>query len=109
MCDLSEDKLFEKIQDGYFITFSEDDFIYEGLIEDITDFPILFKKVLSGLQWTKYDDTEKKLKISGYDIHDIKMLNPLLKQPIFEVKALSLADVLAIEKEIAEKEQQKYE
>lgn len=108
MYDLSEDKLFEKIQDGSFITFSEYDFVYEGVIEDMTDSPILFKKLLSELYWTKYDDTEKKLKISGYDIHDIKMLNPLLKQPIFEVKTLSLAEVLAIEKEIAEKEQQKY-
>lgn len=108
MYDLSEEKLFEKIHDGYFMTFSEHDFVYEGVIEDMTDSPILFKKVLNELQWTKYDETEQKLKIRGSGIYDIKMLNPLLKNPIFEVKTLSLAEVLAIEKEISEKEQQKY-
>lgn len=76
---------------------------------EISDSPTLLKMQIDELYRVKYDIEQKELYISLSDVLGIRSLNPLLKQPIFTVKPLSLADVLVIEKEILEKEQQKYQ
>lgn len=105
----SIEKLFESLQDGYFVSFSENDFIYQGTLEDISETPTLLKNVLENLQWIKYDEIQQCLIIKSYDGSAILKLNPLLKSPIFEVKTLSLTQVLEIEKQIADKAQQEHD
>lgn len=109
MYDLSEEKLFDKLQDGYYMPFGEHDFIYVGELTEISDSPTLLKTQIDELYWVKYNIEQKKLYISPSDVLGIRSLNPLLKQPIFTVKPLSLADILSIEKKIRAEEQQKYE
>lgn len=101
--------VLESLQDGYFNSFSEEDFIYQGTLNEISETPVLLKSVLANLEWMEYDELQQCLTIKPYDISAILRLNPLLKSPIFEIKTLSLQQVLEIEQKIAEKQQQEYD
>ncbi len=105
----SVEKLLESLQDGYFNSFSEEDFIYQGTLDEMSETPMLLRNILANLEWVKYDEVQQCLTISSYDVSAILQLNSLLKPPIFEVKALSLQQVLEIEQKIAEKQQQEYD
>lgn len=102
---ISEEAIWQEANCGYCIN-NPEDFIFNGQLECISDAPILLHSVLQQRKSIQYDEKNQKITIGKYDIDDILAINPLLKKPIFEVKALSLQQVLEIEQKIA---QQKYE
>lgn len=84
------------------------DYWYEkkikGSLEELSDSPSLLASLLQNTKGMKFVEKEKKsfIKIKTEKGADICSLNELLKKPLFEIKELTIDQVVAIEKELAE-------
>lgn len=84
------------------------DYWYEkkikGSLEELSDSPSLLSSFLEKTKRIKFVEKEKKsfIKMKSEKGADICSLNELLKRPLFEIKELSIDQVIEIEKELAE-------
>jgi hypothetical protein len=84
------------------------DYWYEkkikGSLEELSDSPSLLSSFLEKTKRIKFVEKEKKsfIKIKSEEGADICSLNELLKKPLFEIRELSIDQVVEIEKELAE-------
>lgn len=84
---------------------------YHGNLEDLTDSPTLVRQILADIQpfWAEYNESQQKLRIRNTIMSWVFSLNSLLKQPIFTIKEISLAEVLEVEQELNRQRQQEYD
>lgn len=82
--------------DWYFL--SRMDQTLKGSLADLSDSPEILQAFLQQAQGISFDAQQQHLKISGdrSDYQTIKALNALLKQPLFEIHALSLEQIQAL-------------
>lgn len=72
----------------------------KGSLEKISHSPLLLKKLIAQEKKIQYLEKKQILKLSGISKKSYIALNALLLKPLFEIKQLSLEDVMVIEKKL---------
>lgn len=82
--------------DWYFL--DRMDHTLNGNLADLSDSPEIFQAFLQQAKGISFDPQQQTLEISGNesDYQTIKALNALLKQPLFEIHALTLEQIQAL-------------
>lgn len=84
--------------DGY-IEFQWDDnpIIYKGSYSDFSDNPTALESIVKATEGLNYIDGSKQLQIKTDQTKALFAVNDLLKEPLFEIKSLTLDDIKKIE------------
>lgn len=72
--------------------------ILKGTLEELTEYPILLANFIATQPGLEYKN--QTLTIKKWDNEALFCANPLLKKPFFEIRKLSLNDVLMIEQQL---------
>lgn len=73
----------------------------KGTLEQLSEQPLLLKALLAAESGLSYDENTQTLTIGAWQEDALYAINPLLKQPIFEIKEIGLEEIKTIEKELA--------
>ena len=73
----------------------------KGSLEELSAQPILLQAMISAQSGLSYDEAKQTLVIDAWQEDALYAINPLLKQPIFEIKEIGLEEIQTIEKELA--------
>ncbi|MCO7224052.1 hypothetical protein [Pleionea sp. CnH1-48] len=76
--------------------------VIEGDIQHISNSSILLKQLILNTKGLSYCDASKKLTARRMNVGELAALNELLVDPFYEVRKLSIDEVLSIEKELEE-------
>lgn len=74
----------------------------EGSLEDLSEQPVLLKALIVAESGLDYDENKKILTIGYRQKEALYAVNPLLKQPLFEIKQIALEEIQRIEKDLTE-------
>ena len=86
-----------------FADYDYDDIELKGSFEDLSEQPVLLQALIKNNKALKYNNKSQTLTIlQGWEEEGLYAVNPLLKQPLFEIKEISLDEIQTIEKELAE-------
>lgn len=94
------DELKNKIE-YVFADYDYDAIQLKGTLEQISEQPLLLKALLATESGLSYDENTQTLTIGAWQEDALYAINPLLKQPIFEIKEIGLEEIQTIEKELA--------
>lgn len=96
----STEKLFAMMDGGFIFNFEGSRAVVAGAKEEITDLVSLLDSVIEECSpyGAFYDDDEQHLVIE--DDEALIKINPILKQPIFEIRQLTLTQIADIEAEM---------
>lgn len=72
----------------------------KGSLEELSEQPVLLKALLTTEVGLNYDENKKVLTIDSWQQEALYTLNPLLKQPLFEIKLIDFDEIQRIEKEL---------
>ena len=72
-----------------------------GTVLELSEQPILLEALIATESGLSYDDNKKILTIDAWQDEALYAVNPLLKQPLFEVKEIGLDEIQDIEKQLA--------
>ncbi len=75
-----------------------------GSLSDISTSPTLLQAAIGSQKNLKYNDKKQQLLIKNYDADALKAIHALLKQPLFEVRPLSIEQIMAIEQTLGAEE-----
>ncbi|MBH2002860.1 MAG: hypothetical protein I8H98_11460 [Moraxellaceae bacterium] len=85
-----------------FADYDYGDIQLKGSLEELSDQPILLQAMITAQSSLKYDQKSQTLIImQGWEEEGLYAVNPLLKQPLFEIKEIELEEIQRIEKELA--------
>lgn len=85
-----------------FADYDYDDIELKGSFEDLSEQPVLLQALIKNNKALKYNNKSQTLIImQGWEEEGLYAVNPLLKQPLFEIKEISLDEIQTIEKELA--------
>ncbi|ENU31060.1 hypothetical protein F991_01149 [Acinetobacter sp. CIP-A165] len=73
-----------------------EEYIYHQPFSTLTDSPELFKKLIQSMPAISYDENEKTITgidFESFDFIQLKSLNALLKQPLFEIRQVTLEEL----------------
>ena len=73
----------------------------KGSLEELSAQPILLQAMISAQSGLSYDEAKQTLVIDAWQDEALYAVNSLLKQPLFEIKEISLEEIQTIEKELA--------
>ena len=71
-----------------------------GTLEELSDSPTLLRQFVDTADEIEYDDSDGVLRFCYPEARAVIGLNALLREPIFEVRELSIDEIQALEKEI---------
>jgi hypothetical protein len=74
-----------------------DAMLLQGTLADLSDSPLLLSALLADHKHLKYNPKTQQLSFKKNKPETLVALNALLKQPLFECRALSLTDIMNIE------------
>ena len=94
------DELKNKIE-YVFADYDYDAIQLKGTLEQLSEQPLLLKALLATESGLSYDENTQTLTIGAWQEDALYAINPLLKQPIFEIKEIGLEEIQTIEKELA--------
>ncbi|RZG86122.1 hypothetical protein [Acinetobacter venetianus] len=85
-----------------FADYDYEDIQLKGSLEDLSEQPVLLKALIKNSKALKYNNKSQTLTIlQGWEEEGLYAVNPLLKQPLFEIKEISLEEIQTIENELA--------
>ncbi|MCY6413180.1 hypothetical protein QTA56_13765 [Acinetobacter sp. VNH17] len=85
-----------------FADYDYGDIELKGSFEDLSEQPVLLQALIKNNKALKYNDKSQTLIIlQGWEEEGLYAINPLLKQPLFEIKEIGLEEIQTIEKELA--------
>ncbi|MEN4984143.1 hypothetical protein [Acinetobacter modestus] len=85
-----------------FADYDYDDIELKGSFEDLSEQPVLLQALIKNNKALKYNNKSQTLIImQGWEEEGLYAVNPLLKQPLFEIKEIGLEEIQTIEKELA--------
>ena len=73
----------------------------KGSLEELSAQPILLQAMISAQSGLSYDEAKQTLVIDAWQDEALYAVNSLLKQPLFEIKEISLEEIQKIEKDLA--------
>jgi len=73
-----------------------------GTLEQLSDSTTLLQAAIDSQKNLSYNSKTQQLQIKHYDPQALRAVHDLLKTPLYEMRTLSLAEVMALEKECAE-------
>jgi hypothetical protein len=74
----------------------------KGTLDELSESPGILKSIISKSKCIKFNESKNVIKISAAGADEIFALNEVLKKPIFEIRILSLEEILKIEEELRE-------
>ncbi|HIQ34374.1 MULTISPECIES: hypothetical protein [Acinetobacter] len=95
-----QDQLKNKVE-AIFADYDYAEINLEGSLEELSNHPVLLQALIATESGLSYDETKKVLTIGEWEDVALYAINPLLKQPLFEIKEISLEEIQTIEKELA--------
>ncbi|MCH7384952.1 hypothetical protein MMP71_14000 [Acinetobacter dispersus] len=85
-----------------FADYDYGDIQLKGSLDELSDQPVLLQAMITAQPGLKYDQKSQILTImQGWEEEALYAVNPLLKQPLFEIKEIELEEIQRIEKELA--------
>jgi hypothetical protein len=85
-----------------FADYDYGDIELKGSFEDLSEQPVLLQALIKNNKSLKYNDKSKILTIlQGWEEEGLYMVNPLLKQPLFEIKEIEIEEIQRIEKDLS--------
>lgn len=85
--------------------YKADELVAKGSLEELTDNPELLKRLIETSEGLSYDEDAQELATDAYDPDSLFAVNELLKKPFFEIRSLTLDEVLELEAELEEEEE----
>ncbi|MFV5594675.1 hypothetical protein [Acinetobacter junii] len=73
----------------------------KGSLDELSAQPILLQAMISTQSGLSYDEAKQTLVIDAWQDEALYAVNSLLKQPLFEIKEISLEEIQKIEKDLA--------
>jgi hypothetical protein len=73
----------------------------KGSLDQLSAQPILLQAMISTRSGLSYDEAKQTLVIDAWQDEALYAVNSLLKQPLFEIKEISLEEIQKIEKDLA--------
>ena len=101
----SRDELLKELDD---LIYDWQNYSLQGELKDLSETPLLLEKLIKTSPQISYDDDNKILTIKGRKKSPYLELNAILKEPFFEIRELSLEEVIQMEKEIAAQYNEEY-
>ena len=92
---------FKSKVEHIFADYDYDAIQLKGTLEQLSEQPLLLKALLATESGLSYDENTQTLTIGAWQEDALYAINPLLKQPIFEIKEIGLEEIQTIEKELA--------
>lgn len=80
----------------------DDALTLSGTLEQLSDSPTLLQAAIDSQKNLSYSSKIQQLQIKHYDPQALRAVHDLLKKPLYELRTLSLTEVMALEKECAE-------
>lgn len=77
-----------------------------GSLEQLSEQPLLLEQLLKAHPAARHDAKRQQLRFKGTDADTLAALiaiNPLLKEPVFRIEAMDIADIQALDRQIARK------
>lgn len=87
-----------------FEDYDDADIELQGSIEDLSHHPVLFQSMIGTSEGLFYDENTHTLTIRAWDSDALFAIHPLLKQPLFEIRELSVPEIQRIEEELREED-----
>ncbi|WP_414631681.1 hypothetical protein [Acinetobacter venetianus] len=85
-----------------FVDYDYEDIQLKGSLEDLSEQPVLLQALIKNSKALKYNNKSQTLTIlQGWEEEGLYAVNSLLKQPLFEIKEISLEEIQTIENELA--------
>ena len=85
-----------------FADYDYGDIQIKGSFEELSDQPALLQAMIHSQSGLKYNQkTQTLIIMHGWEEEPLYVVNPLLKQPLFEIKQIALEEIQAIEKELS--------
>ena len=85
-----------------FADYDYDDIELKGSFEDLSEQPVLLQALIENNKALKYNNKSQTLTIlQGWEEEGLYAVNPLLKQPLFEIKEIEIEEIQRIEKDLA--------
>lgn len=72
-----------------------------GSLSELSAQPVLLKALIGAESGLSYDENKQELIIDFWQQEALYAVNPLLKQPLFAIREISLEDIQRIEKDLA--------
>lgn len=82
--------------------------VIKGKLNEISDTPVLLERLVDQNKKISYSEKNETLKVVGYEPAPYFSVNPLLKKPLFEMHKISLEELMALEKKLAESAWEEY-
>lgn len=73
----------------------------KGSLEVLSAQPVLLQALIASESGLSYDETKQSLVIDAWQDAALYAVNPLLKQPLFEIKEIGLEEIQTLEKKLA--------
>ncbi|ENW08479.1 hypothetical protein [Acinetobacter beijerinckii] len=85
-----------------FADYDYGDIQIKGSFEELSDQPALLQAMIHSQSGLKYNqETQTLIIMHGWEEEPLYAVNPLLKQPLFEIKQIALEEIQAIETELS--------
>jgi hypothetical protein len=85
-----------------FADYDYGDIELKGSFEDLSEQPVLLQALIKNNKALKYNNKSQTLIIlQGWEEEGLYAVNPLLKQPLFEIKEIEIEEIQRIEKDLA--------
>lgn len=85
-----------------FADYDYGDIELKGSFEDLSEQPVLLQALIKTNKALKYNNKSQTLIIlQGWEEEGLYAVNPLLKQPLFEIKEIEIEEIQRIEKDLA--------
>jgi hypothetical protein len=85
-----------------FADYDYGDIELKGSFEDLSEQPVLLQALIKNNKALKYNNKSQTLTIlQGWEEEGLYAVNPLLKQPLFEIKEIEIEEIQRIEKDLA--------
>ncbi len=78
----------------------QDPYVIQGHIEQLSQHPTLLYAAIKSQKNLTYNEKKHQLEIHNYDHQALQMINHLLTQPLYEYKAHTLEEIMALEKSL---------
>lgn len=88
-----------KLLDDHDIQLDWEGFEMQGTLEDLSDNPNVLRQFIDSVDEFEYDEEGNVLRFEYADTRDVVALNALLREPIFQVRELTVDEIRQIEKE----------
>jgi hypothetical protein len=86
-----------------FADYDYGDIQLQGSFEELSDQPVLLQAMIKAQSGLKYNQkTQTLIIMQGWEEEGLYAVNPLLKQPLFEIREIELEEIQSIEKALAE-------